>query len=104
MPHEELIAVLDSYLADVIERVVRRYRYDVDLDEEYEDLLQYILRRLIKAWFNGRTPHPHELEKALRQARRKKSHLEVLVSYLVSRYVARRGKIYVERRDWEERI
>jgi hypothetical protein len=99
---EEVLNILDHYLGDIIDRVVRKYRYNVDLDEEYPELLRYIYRRLIKSWFNGRKPSLEELEAALRDARKNKKMLEVLLSFLVSRYAAKHGRVYLQRGDWRE--
>ena len=98
---EEALNIIDYYLGDYIDRIVRKYGYNVDLEEEYPDLLRYIYRRLVKAWFNGRKPSPRELEEALKTAKSgRKKMLEVLLSYLVSRYAARHGRVYVQRSDW----
>ncbi len=93
---DELLAILDSYLSQLIEDIVYKYDYDVDLEEEYDELLNYILKRIVKAWFNGRTPSPSELRKALEAAMRRRKHLEILLSYFISRYTARRGRVYVK--------
>ncbi len=99
---EEALNILDHYLGDMIERIVRKYRYNVDLDEEYPELLRFIYRRIVKHWFGGRKPEPHELEEALRNARKTRRMLEIMLSYLVSRYAARHGRIYATRSDWRE--
>ncbi len=99
---EEALNILDHYLGDIIDRVVRKYRYNVDLDEEYLDLLRYIYRRLVRIWFDGRRPSPEELEEALRNARRSRRMLEILLSFLVSRYAAKHGRVYLQRGDWRE--
>ncbi len=99
---EEALNILDHYLGDIIYKVVRKYRYNVDVDEEYPELLRFIYRRLVKTWFNGRKPAPYELEEALKNARRSRRMLEILVSYLVSRYAARHGRVYATRGDWRE--
>lgn len=90
---DELIDVVDSYIGEMIERVVTKYGYDVDLAEEYYELLSYITRKLVKAWFNGRKPDASELEAKLRYIRRKyPRRLNILLSYLVSRYVRARNR------------
>jgi len=100
---EEALLILDKYLGELIESIVYRHRYNVDLDDEYEELLKFIYKRLVKAWFGGRHPAPSELERSLRNARRRRKQLEVLLSYLVSRYAARNGPIYLpQSRDWSD--
>lgn len=98
---DELIDVVDSYIGEMIERVVTKYGYDVDLAEEYYELLSYITRKLVKVWFNGRKPDTGELEAKLRYVRRKyPRRLNILLSYLVSRYIkARNRHVYGVQRD-----
>ncbi len=104
MSEEELLPLLDRYLGDIIESIVHRYQYNVDLEDEYDELLSYLLRRLSRAWFGGRRPSARELEAALRRARRRRRHLEVLLSFLISRYAARKGEVYMPRSssDWRD--
>ncbi len=98
---EETLNLLDYYLGDYIDRVVRKYRYNVDLEEEYPELLRYIYRRIVKAWFNGRKPSTRELEEVLKNIKASRRRmLEILLSYLISRYAARHGRVYVQRSDW----
>ncbi len=92
---EDILMLIDKYLGDIIERIVYKYQYNVDLEDEYEQLLKFIYRRLVKAWFKGRDVSYEEFEEALRNARRKRRQLEILLSYLISRYAARRGAIYI---------
>ncbi|KSW11926.1 hypothetical protein CF15_03790 [Pyrodictium occultum] len=93
--------LIDKYLGEIIEHVVYKYHYNVDLEDEYESLLRYIYRRLVKAWFKGRGVSLKEFEAALQNARKKRRQLEILLSYLVSRYAARNGPIYMPRGgDW----
>lgn len=98
--------ILDRYLGELIESIVYRHRYNIDLEDEYDELLQFIYRRLVRAWFKGREPSPRELESMLRSARRKRGQLEVLLSYLISRYAARNGPIYLPRSggDWHDEL
>jgi len=100
---EEALILLEKYLGDLIENIVYRYRYNVDVEDEYEELLRFIYKRLVRAWFGGKQPILLQLEAALRNARRKRKHLEVLLSYLISRYAARNGPIYLpQRSDWSD--
>jgi hypothetical protein len=100
---EEALMILEKYLGDMIENIVYKYNYNVDLEDEYEELLRFIYRRLVRAWFGGRSPQPLELEAALRSARRKRRQLEILLSYLISRYAARNGPIYLpQSSDWRD--
>lgn len=98
---EETLMIIDKYFGDLIERIIHKYEYNVDLDEEYEELLKFIYKRLVRIWFNNRQPSVEELESVLREARRKRRRLEVLLSYLISRYAARHGPVYLPHRgDW----
>ncbi|ABM80769.1 hypothetical protein [Hyperthermus butylicus] len=98
---EDLLMLIDKYLGDMIEHIVYKYRYNVDLEEEYEQLLKFIYRRLVRAWFRGKDVTYEEFEAALRSARRKRRQLEILLSYLISRYAARNGPIYMPTgHDW----
>jgi hypothetical protein len=98
-----VLTLLDRYLGDYIENVVYKYGYNVDLDDEYEALLKYIYRKLVRAWFKGREPSPSELESTLRSVLRKRRQLEIVLSYLVSRFAARTGSIYIRNRsDWHD--
>ncbi len=101
---EEELYILDKHLGEMIESIVYKYGYNVDVESEYEELLEFIHRRLVKAWFRGRKPSPEELEAALKNAkRRKRRHLEVLLSFLISRYAARNGPVYVQQHsDWRD--
>lgn len=96
--------VLEKYLGDMIENIVYKYNYNVDVEEEYDELLRFIYKRLVRAWFNGRKPSPMQLEATLRSAKRKRRQLEVLLSYLISRYAARNGPIYLPQSgsDWSD--
>ena len=101
---DELLLIADKYLGDLIESIVYKYGYNVDLEDEYDELLSYITRRLVRAWFGGEKPSPKKFEAALRNARRRRRHLEVLLSYLISRYAARHGPVYLPRSsgDWRD--
>jgi len=86
--NDEEYEVLSRYLGDLLDDVIERYNYDVDVDEEYDDLLNYIYRALIKAWFKGRRPSISRLEGRLREVRRReKKKLLILLSFYVSRYL-----------------
>ena len=98
---EDALMLIDKYLGDLIEEIVYKYRYNVDLEDEYEELLRYIYRRLSKAWFKGKNFTFEDLERALRNARRRRKQLEIVLSYIISRYAAKNGAIYVRREhDW----
>ncbi|MET1101245.1 MAG: hypothetical protein ABWW69_02025 [Pyrodictiaceae archaeon] len=99
---EEALSILDHYLGDLLEKIVYEYRYNVDLEDEYEQLLKYIYRRLVRAWFDGKEPPIDMLEEKLKRARRSRKQLEILLSYLVSRFAARHGRVYLSTHDWHE--
>jgi len=99
--NEEALLLLDRYLGEIVENIVYKYGYNVDLEDEYEELLRFIYRRLVKAWFRNKRPKLSEFERMLRNARRRSKQLEVMLSYLVSRYAARNGAIYLPySHDW----
>ncbi len=86
--NDEEYEILSRYLGDLLDDVIERYNYDVDIDEEYDELLNYIYRALIKAWFKGRRPSISRLEEKLREVRRReKKKLIILLSFYVSRYL-----------------
>jgi len=95
--NEDVLMMLDMYLGDIVTEVVRRHGYPVVLEEEYYDILMYIYEELVKTWFGGREPGIGELRERLRKARREKAQLEVLISYLVSKYLERSGALYITR-------
>ncbi len=99
---EEMISVVDAYLGDIIEEIITKYNYNVDIEEEYDELIYYIYRRLKRAWFNGKRTSYEDWERALETAVSKRKHLEILLSYLISRYVSRRNRMYTAYRDWRE--
>jgi len=86
--NDEEYEILSRYLGDLLDDVIERYNYDVDIDEEYDELLNYIYKALIKAWFKGRRPSISRLEEKLREVRRReKKKLIILLSFYVSRYL-----------------
>ena len=95
--NEDVLMMLDMYLGDIVTEVVRRHGYPVVLEEEYYDILMYIYEELVKTWFGGREPGIEELRERLRKARRERAQLEVLISYLVSKYLERSGALYITR-------
>jgi hypothetical protein len=102
---EEALMLIDKYLGDLIEEVVYKYKYNVDLEDEYEELLRYVFRRLAKAWFKGKDFTFKEFERALKNARRRRKQLEIVLSYLISRYAAKNGPIYIKHeKDWYDEM
>ena len=91
MDEEIALEILSKYLGDLIERIVEKFNYYIDLDEEYEELLEYIYSRLVKIWFKGKEPTVTELEKKLKEVRKQKVKLIILLSFFVSRYERRRS-------------
>ncbi len=91
MDEEIALEILSKYLGDLIERIVEKFDYYIDLDEEYEELLEYIYSRIIKIWFKGREPTITELERKLKEVRRQKVKLIILLSFFISRYEKKRS-------------
>ncbi len=76
------------------------FGYDVDLGEDYVDLLEFIGRNLIRGWFKDRFPSKRELEEKLRKVRRYHMRkLEIVVSFLVSKYLEYRNVAIAARRE-----
>jgi len=85
---EEEFEVMSKYLSDMLDEIVEKYRYNIDLDEEYEYLLEFIYRNIVRAWFKGKRPSIIELENKLREVRRReKRKLAILLSYYISKYI-----------------
>ncbi len=79
--------LLEYYYGDIIESIIIENRYQIDLDEDYDYLLRYIYRSLIKSWFKGREPEPEVFEAKLKNVREKfRGKLSILLSYIISRY------------------
>lgn len=94
----DLTEIVDYYVGDLIEKIVLEKDYPVDIEEEYEDLLNYICRRLALVWFGTRTPNPSEFEEKLKHVKKRyRRRLEILLSYLISRYVRYRGTVEINR-------
>lgn len=97
---DDLISIIDGYFGDIIERVVVDHGYDVDLNDEYYELLSYITRNLIRTWFRGKNPTLEEVEKKVRYIKtRYPRRLSMLLSYLISKYIRMRNRIYGVQRD-----
>ncbi len=93
--------VIDDVIGDLIEDIVVEYEYDIDLDEEYLDLLMYIYNKLAKAWFRDRKPDLYEFEAKLRDVRRRhKNKLKIVLSYLISRFIKERKLARARDRDY----
>lgn len=85
---ESALGLIEFYLGDLIEDLITRYRYPVS-EDEYDDLLRYIYKALVTGLFKGRRPDPDELESKLEDLRtREKAKLEIVLSYLISKYVS----------------
>jgi len=87
---EANLGIVEFYLGDFIDEVVMKYGYPLDFEEEYDLLLKYIYKSIVKAFFSGQEPTPEGLEKKLKNLRRShRAKLEVLLSYLVAKFVNR---------------
>jgi len=85
---EEEYEVMSKYLSDMLDEIVEKYGYNIDLDEEYEDLLEFIYRNVVRVWFKGKRPSIIELENRLKEVRRReKRKLAILLSYYISKYI-----------------
>lgn len=90
------VEITDRYLGSIIERVIERNRFTIDVEDEYEGLLYYIYSKLLKLWFKNSDPTEEEFEERIRYVKRKKRlQLEILLSYLVSSYLRSKATLKV---------
>ncbi|MEM0060364.1 MAG: hypothetical protein QW726_00345 [Fervidicoccaceae archaeon] len=86
----EIINVLDSYIGDDVLEIIEEKMDDSSfaLEDEYEHLMMYVYRSLVKSWFGGKEPDLNELKTKLRRYKspRYYGRLKVLLSYLINRY------------------
>ncbi len=87
----DFIDITDSYLGDLIEDVVTRFYSELDLSDEYGELLEFISSKMIEGLFGKEsTPDPSAYESKLRRlvGRSNRTKLMNVISYLVSQYIA----------------
>lgn len=85
---ESNLGIVEFYLGDFIDDVMYKYNYPIDFGEEYDSLLRYIYKNIALSLFRKNDPSPEELEKRLKNLRKRhKDKLEVLISYLISKYL-----------------
>jgi hypothetical protein len=90
--------LLEYYYGDLIENIIIENRYPIDLDDDYDYLLRYTYRSLIKAWFGGKEPSPEKFESKLKSVReRSKTKLSILLSYIISRYASLKNEEIIGR-------
>lgn len=95
---DTIIEILSRHLGSIIDHIIEKNRFPIDLEYDYEDVLLYIYRRLVKIWFKNIEPTEEALEERIKQVkRRKRVELEVLLSYLISRYVHYRRALTVSK-------
>ncbi len=81
----------EEYLGDLIEEVVVNYYDDrIDIASEYEDLLEYVINRIIKDSLHGEYD-PERFEKVVKKMARMRSVGKLIISYLVSEYISEYG-------------
>ena len=86
--NEANLGIVEFYLGDFIDDVIFKYNYPLDFEDEYDVLLKYIYKTIVNTIFKGKDPSPEELEKKLKNLRKRhKDKLEVLISYLISKYI-----------------
>ncbi|MCI4396557.1 MAG: hypothetical protein GU347_01305 [Desulfurococcales archaeon] len=86
----DVLDVLDYYLGDDIEEIAESIDdANISLEEDYEQLLKYLYRSIVKAWFDGNEPSETELKKKLERYRsdRYYGQLKVMLNYLINKYV-----------------
>jgi hypothetical protein len=78
----------EEYLGDLIEEVVTEYYDDkIDIASEYEDLLEYVINRIVKDSLHGEYD-PEKFEKIVKKMARMKGIGRLIISYLVSEYIS----------------
>lgn len=82
------LGIVEFYLGDFIDEIIFKYNYPLDFEDEYDTLLRYVYKTIINTFFKGKDPSPSELEKKLKTLRKRhKDKLEVVISFLISRYI-----------------
>ncbi len=85
--------LLEYYYGDLIEKIIIENNYPIDLDDDYDYLIRFIYKSLVRAWYNGKEPKPEEFEEKLRKVREKSyGKLNILLSYMISRYAKVKGE------------
>uniref|UniRef100_A0A7J3ZJR8 Uncharacterized protein n=1 Tax=Fervidicoccus fontis TaxID=683846 RepID=A0A7J3ZJR8_9CREN len=102
------LQLLEEHLGDAIEELILKHSYAVDLEEDFDDLIRKIYKSLVKAWFGGGDPKPEKFESKIKEVKKRWGNWlkDVLLSYLIGRYVsekARREEDIIRRRiRWDE--
>ncbi len=97
------IELLEYYYGDLIEKIILEYNYQIDLDDDYDYLLRYVYKSLIKTWFNGKDPTPEEFESKLKRVRERfVKKLEILLSYVIARYSNNKGEEVMRRVRYDD--
>ncbi len=87
----DFIDITDSYLGDLIEDVVSRFYRQLNLSDEYGELLEFISSKLVEGLFGKNiTPDPSAYENKLKRLLGKNNRTKLMnvISYLVSQYIA----------------
>ncbi|MEM1619616.1 MAG: hypothetical protein QXU52_02545 [Fervidicoccaceae archaeon] len=99
----ENLEILQDFCGDLLELIIVEQGYPIDVEEEFDFLLRYIYKNIVELWFGGADPSPAELERKLRSIRsRHEERLQVLLSYLVSRFARARSEEIARRIKWDE--
>jgi len=102
----DALDILDYYLGDDLEEIVEESgELPIDIEDEYEQLLKYIYRSIVKAWFKGQEPTKSQLKEKLEKYRSPRYYyrLKLLLSYLISRYVEIRKAELIHRGEKDDR-
>lgn len=102
----EALDLLDYYLGEDIEEIYEEMdEAYFNIEEEYDYLLKYIYRSLVKAWFKGVEPSKEEFKRKIERYKspRYYSMLRLLLSYLISRYTELRKTEIVHRGEKDDR-
>ncbi len=87
--YADYINITDVYLGDLIEDIVMKHYEDIDLSDEYGELLEYISMNLLEGFFGTRDADPIKYERTLRRIvnNKDKAILTNVISYLISKYI-----------------
>ncbi|HEU97307.1 MAG: hypothetical protein ACP5I2_02040 [Fervidicoccaceae archaeon] len=102
----EALDLLDYYLGDDIEEILEEVdETSFDIDDEYDSLLKYIYRSIVKAWFKGSEPSKKELKEKIERYKSSRyySMLRLFLSYLISRYAEIKRAELIHRGEKDDR-
>jgi len=95
---DTLMDMTDELLGDMIEEIIEEYYEDkVDIESEYEDILNFIVKRLARK--AGKKNRTEKYLKILEKLRKRSSVAKLILSYLISEYIEERDSGALESRS-----